>query len=256
MYRYRMPELRDAQVIEFFHLAFLQVLQVRLDQARYVLKGGANLRYFFESVRYSEDIDLDSAGIEPWELEEKLDGVLGSQPLAVLLRSGGLAVGGFTKPKQTETTQRWKVALAVPGRDEPVRTKIEFSRRNGDDRNILESVPGRVVAPYALRSPSLRHYKAEAAIEQKVEALAGRSETQARDVFDLDLLLRREPVAAGTVAAALRERAAERALELPYAAFRDQVLPFLDTEVAELYVDVASWKQIRSFVVEGLLEAA
>jgi len=250
-----MPELRDAQVIEFFHLAFLQVLQVRLDQACYVLKGGVNLRYFFESVRYSEDIDLDAAGIEPWELEETLDGVLGSRPLAVLLRSGGLAVGGVTKPKQTGTTQRWTVSLAVSGRPEPVRTKIEFSRRSGDGRHILESVPGRVVAPYALRSPSLRHYGAEAAIEQKVEALAGRSETQARDVFDLDLLLRRRPIAAGTIDAQTLGRAGERALELPYAAFRDQVLPFLDTEVAELYDDPATWIEMRTYVVERLLEA-
>jgi predicted nucleotidyltransferase component of viral defense system len=251
-----MSELRDAQVIEFFHLALLQVLQVRLNQECYVLKGGANLRYFFESVRYSEDIDLDVAGIEPWELEEKLDGVLGSPPLALLLRSGRLAVGGFTKPKQTETTQRWTVSLNVLGRAEPVRTKIEFSRRNGDGRHVLESVPGRVVRPYALRSPSLRHYKAEAAIEQKVQALAGRSEAQARDVFDLDLLLRRQPDASGSVSAELRESAAARALELPFAAFRDQVLPFLDPEIAELDADAASWGQIRDFVVERLLETA
>jgi hypothetical protein len=64
-----MPELRDAQVVELFHLAFLQVLQARLDQARYVLKGGANLRYFFDSVRYSEDIvrheaPYDRAGVK------------------------------------------------------------------------------------------------------------------------------------------------------------------------------------------------
>ena len=251
-----MPELRDAPVTEFFHLAFLQVLQVRLDQACYVLKGGANLRYFFESVRYSEDIGLDATGIEPWELEEKLDGVLGSQPLAVLLRSGGLAVGGFTKPKQTETTQRWQVSLVVSGRAEPVRTRIEFSRRDGDRRHILESVPGRIVAPYALRSPSLRHYEAEAAIKQKVEALAGRSETQARDVFDLDLLLRRRPIAAGTIDAEVLRGAAERALELPFAAFRDQVLPFLDTEVAELYADPATWIELRTFVVERVRETA
>ena len=244
---------RDAQAIELFHLAFLQVLQGRLNQDRYVLKGGANLRYFFESVRYSEDIDLDAAGIERWELEEKVDGVLGSPALSVLLRGGNLAVASFSKPKQTETTQRWKVALNLAGRGEPVRTKIEFSRRNGDDRHILESVPGRIVAPYALRSPSLRHYEAESATEQKVEALAGRSETQARDVFDLDLLLRRQPGLAAALPAALRQRAAERALGLPFAAFRDQVLPFLDPEVVELYTGPDAWEQIRSFVVERLL---
>ena len=53
-------KLSDAQLIEAFHLAFLQVLQARVQQEHYVLKGGANLRYFFDSVRYSEDIDLDA----------------------------------------------------------------------------------------------------------------------------------------------------------------------------------------------------
>jgi len=54
--------------------------------------------------------------------------------------------------------------------------------------------------------------------------------------------------------AELREHAAGRALELPFAAFRDQVLPFVDPEVAELYSDPASWEQIRGYVVERLLE--
>lgn len=249
-----MPTLRDAQAIEFFHLAFLQVLQRRLDQATYVLKGGANLRYFFDSVRYSEDIDLDASGIEAWALEDRVDGALSAPALATLLRGGGLALGEFSKPKQTETTQRWKVPLILAGRGEPLRTKIEFSRRNGEERQILEAVPSRVVAPYALRAPSVRHYLREAATEQKIEALAGRSETQARDVFDLDLLLRHRPELGAAPTAELRDQAAGRALELPFAAFRDQVLPFVDPEVAELYSDPASWEQIRGYVVERLLE--
>jgi predicted nucleotidyltransferase component of viral defense system len=246
--------LRDAQAIEFFHLAFLQVLQARLKGGRYVLKGGANLRYFFASVRYSENIDLDITGIERWELEEKIDGILGSPVLSVLLRGGGLAVESFSKPKQTATTQRWKVTLALAGGAEPLRTKIEFSRRNGETRYLLEAVPARVVAPYALRSPSLHHYQTEAAAEQKVEALAGRSETQARDVFDLDLLLRPQPGLVAELSADVREQAANRALELPRTAFDDQVLPFLDPEVSELYVESDAWEQIRGFVVERLLE--
>ncbi len=249
-----MPLQRDAQIIEFFHLAFLQVLQARLDQSGYILKGGANLRYFFESVRYSEDIDLDAGGMEAWALAEKIDGVLTSPAIERMLRSQGLAVEGFTKPKQTETTQRWKVSIRASGRRDPVRTKIEFSRRDGDERYLLEAVPGNVVAPYALRAPTVMHYTAEAAIEQKVEALAGRSETQARDVFDLDLLLRRQPPTAITATALVREQAAERALGLSDAAFRDQVLPFLDEEITELYADPDSWDQIRNFVVERLLE--
>ena len=250
-----MPPLRDAQIIEFFHLAFLQVLQVRLDRSSYVLKGGVNLRYFFESARYSEDIDLDVGGIESWALAEKVDGVLTSPAIERLLRSGGLAVEAFTKPKQTETTQRWKVSIVAGGRRDPVRTKIEFSRRNGDERHVLEVVPGDVAAPYALRAPALMHYTAEAALEQKVEALAARSETQARDVFDLDLLLRRRPPTPITVKAHVLERAAGRALDLPASAFRAQVLPFLDSEIAELYADASAWEQLQSFVVTRLSEA-
>src|SRR5712692_3034326 len=101
----------DAQAIELFHLAFLQVLQGRLNQDLYVLKGGANLRYFFESVRYSEDIDLDAHGIEVWKLEETADGVLESPALKTLLRVGGITIAEIAKPRQTETTQRWKVGL-------------------------------------------------------------------------------------------------------------------------------------------------
>ena len=172
-----------------------------------------------------------------------------------LLRSGGLAVESFSKPKQTDTTQRWKVSITADGPADPVRTRIEFSRRNGDERYLLDAVPSRVVARYALRAPTVMHYTAEAAVEQKIEALAGRSETQARDVFDLDLLLRRQPPILVTVESLVLEQAAERALGLPYTAFRDQVLPFVDAEIVELYTDQSAWEQIQSFVVERLLES-
>lgn len=250
-----MARLRDAQAIELFHLAFLQVLAARLAQARYTLKGGANLRYFFRSVRYSEDIDLDTDGIETFLLEKTVDGVLDSRPLQSLLASSELALDSYSKPKQTQTTQRWKAALSLAGRAEPLRTKIEFSRRNGETRRTLERVPEPLVAPYGLRPPTVMHYTAAPATEQKIAALAGRSETQARDVFDLELLLRGHPGSAAGAATPLRQEAAARALDLPYAAFADQVAPFLDPEFAEIY-DEAAWQQIQSFVVERLLEDA
>ncbi len=143
--------------------------------------------------------------------------------------------------------------IAVPGRRNPVRTRIEFSNRNGERRHLLESVPNRVVQPYGLRAPLVDHYLAEPATEQKVLALADRNETQARDVFDLDLLMRKAPLTPASVDAMTRKAAAERGLELPYEAFVDQVLPFLDPEVAELY-DETSWQQMRLSVTDKLLE--
>lgn len=250
-----MQLVNAAQITEFFHVAFLDVLSRRLDPARYILKGGTNLRYFFGSLRYSEDIDLDINGVEPWSLESKVDGVLESSPMQALLRTGGLAVAGYSKPKQTATTRRWKVAIEARGRSEPVRTKIEFSNRNGEQRYSLDVVPASVVAPYALGPPSVQHYVQGAPTEQKVKALAGRSETQARDVFDLDLLLRRKPLPAGSLDSQILEDAAARALQLPFGAFRDQVLPFLDPGAVELYETETDWERMQAFVAGKLEES-
>lgn len=247
--------LSRARVIELFHVAFLTVLPTRLDPQRYVLKGGANLRYFFESHRYSEDIDLDIQGVEQWQLEEKVDGVLGSGAMEAVLRASGVQVGDFTKPKQSDTTRRWKVPVIARDHGDSIRTKIEFSNRNGETRYQLDPVPSRIVAPYALRAPSVQHYTDHAPHEQKIVALAARPETQARDVFDLDLLLRQSSLPPGSVAAEVLDKASEAALELPYAAFRDQVLPFLESEVVELYDSEVAWDDMKSFVAEKLEEA-
>jgi hypothetical protein len=246
--------MTPAQLIESFHLAFLQVLATRLNQRDYVLKGGANLRYFFGSHRYSEDIDFDAGGEESWKLEEKVDVALSAPSLTALLRRSAITIAQVTKPKQTETTQRWKLQLAVSGREETVSTKVEFSRRNGDERFQLEAVPDRVVAPYALRPPTVLHYLAAPATEQKVLALALRNEAQARDVFDLDLLFRGHPgaVARGALTSLTLTQAAEHCLELPFEAFEAQVLPFLDPDFSELYTDPAVWEQIRAYVIDQL----
>ena len=249
-----MQKKTDAQAIEFFHLVFLGVMQARVDQSRYVLKGGANLRYFFNSDRYSEDIDLDAIDIERWKLEEKVDAVIKSAAMTTQLERAGLVIEGVNKHKQTETTQRWKFTLTLRGRQTPLHTKIEFSRRQGDDgRRALEPVPDRVSRPHALRPPTVLHYSWVPALEQKIAALGRRAETQARDVFDIELLLRQggERFPADEVKKDDVRAAIVRTMELPFEAFLNQVAPFLDPEVADQY-DRASWEYIRSTVAEWL----
>lgn len=246
--------LTRPQQIEFFHLAFLEVLAKRLDPTRYILKGGANLRYFFGSPRYSEDIDLDLRRPLPSDLTTKVGGILSSSPLSLLLRLAALEVADFSAPKQTDTTRRWKVSLAVAG-SEPVRTKIEFSGRASEGEYRLDPLPREVVDPYALPAPSVQHYGIETAATQKVLALRGRSQTQARDVFDLDLLLRRRPLPAGDLDPRILDEAIERAFELPFDAYRDQVLAFLDPEVVELFDGRDAWERMQAHVAERL-EAA
>lgn len=246
-----MEKLKEVQAIELFHVAFLDVLPKRVDRRRYILKGGANLRYFFGSLRYSEDLDLDLTDEPPWRLREKVDAILGAGPLPLLLRKAGLAIAEANPHKQTETTQRWKLTLEHRAGG-AVHTKVEFSNRNGDGRHRLDAIPGRIVSPYALRAPAVQHYIDDAPVEQKVAALAGRPETQARDVFDLDLLLRLRPRSVESVDPDLLSRAAAIALELPYEAFRDQVLPFLEEDARELYEGKEAWQAMQLFVAEAL----
>lgn len=226
-----------------------------MDPARYVLKGGANLRYFFASERYSEDIDIDLIAPVPWSLEDQVDAALTSSALRKLLAIGDLRLEEHGSAKQTETTHRWKVAVKAPGDSLLIRSKVEFSNRTIEGEYLLASLPREVVEPYALRPPSVQHYDIAAATSQKVAALAGRTHAQARDVFDLELLLRRRSLEKGTLDSDLLEKAIERALEQDYAAFRDQVLPFLEPEAAELVSDRGAWEEIQSFVADRL-EAA
>lgn len=242
------------QIIECFHLCLLSVLSRELGTDQVVLKGGANLRYFFASQRYSEDIDLDVVRLQAWQVKEKVDRALQSQVLNTLLRAEELEIEDFSAPKQTETTQRWKVAVNAKGRPDPVRTKLELSHRELDGRFALDPVPEAVVAEYAIRPPTVQHYLTGAAIEQKVHALAGRAETQARDVFDLELLFRgnRDRELDVEVPEEVRDLAVNRTIELPFDAFRDQVLPFLEPEVAESLADHSVWEQMQTYVASRL----
>ena len=247
-----MATLSIPQATELFHVAFLDVLSRRLDSDRYVLKGGANLRYFFGSVRYSQDIDLDIEGIPAWRLNEKIEALLSSPQLDILLRASGLTIARRSNPKRTDTTQRWKIGLRAPGQPEEIATKVEFSYREGSGEYSIEAIPRRIVEPYALRSPLVPHYVGVAPAEQKVLALVGRSQTQARDVFDLDLLLRSHPLAPGSLDPTVLSQAAELAMQIPYAAFQGQVLPFLEPDSVELHEDESSWEQMQTFVAEQL----
>src|SRR5260221_5480236 len=119
------------QCAEMFHLVFLRALVARgEDKGLFALKGGCNLRFFFQSVRYSEDIDIDVVVVAKDTLKRKVDRLLSAPLVASPLRSQGIEIVETSAPKQTETTQRWKVGLRAPGMAVPLRTKIEFSRRD------------------------------------------------------------------------------------------------------------------------------
>lgn len=252
-----MSERTAAEVIEAFHLNVARAITAgRADWC--VLKGGANLRYFFRNPRSSNDIDFDVVGRAARHVEAAVDKAIEGRGLGALLRQQGIEIVEVSKPKQTATTQRWTVAITATGHSGPVRTTIEFSSRARDvvsEDHQIETVPDEVVEPYGLAPPSLHHYRAAPAIDQKIDALAHRSETKARDVFDLDHLFRHQRHAgtpiSSTLAGTTVSSAAVRATELPFSSFTTEVAPFLDQEFADL-VDASAWSTLCSGVARTL----
>ena len=160
-------------------------------------------------------------------------------------------------PKQTETTQRWKVALSAEGRSLPLHTKIEFSRRGTTEDSRVDPVAASVLADYGLMPVLAPHYPLAAAIRQKVGALVGRRTVQARDVFDLAVLIAN----AGGRVEALRPvrakipKAIERCMEVSYGDYKAQVVSYLKPDQIDALGSREAWDALQSQVVEFLEKA-
>jgi predicted nucleotidyltransferase component of viral defense system len=244
------------RMVEAFHLTFLRVFEARYDRAKYVVKGGVNVRAWFGSDRYSEDIDIDAIGGAPHMLEAAMDKLLAGRDLQLLLTRQGLEITKIAKPKMTETTQRWRFELKSGQTD--ARTKIEFSwREDGGEPYVLEPVLRDIADAYGMLPPTANHYTAAAAVRQKIRALAMRRETQARDIWDLEHLFRQPSADPRPLPAALVELVRigqDRVWAVDYAAYASQVLSYLAPQVQELHRTPDVWDRIRTAVLERLEE--
>src|SRR5258706_9547389 len=107
------PEFR---LREFFHLYVLRQLATRLASRPYAVKGGICLRFFHRSPRLSEDMDVDiDPAIPVKTLQKNVDTILTSDALVASLHIHGVRGVEAARPKQTETTQRWKTSLILTG---------------------------------------------------------------------------------------------------------------------------------------------
>jgi hypothetical protein len=250
--------LSDRQAVELFHLHFVRLLCAGPSKGSFAIKGGCNLRFFFESVRYSEDMDIDVAGLPVHALKEKLSAVLSGAPLSLALRSRGIAVASVSAPKQTETTQRWKVGLSAEGHAIPLHTKIEFSRRPTTEESRVEAIAPSILAEHRLMPFLAPHYPLAAALRQKVGALAGRTVVQARDVFDLGVLFARSggKLDALQPIRSILPKAIERAMDVSYADFRSQVGSYLQPDHLDTYGSREAWDALQMQVVDSLEKAS
>ena len=244
---------------EVFHLEFLRWFGRKVDSRYYALKGGVNMRFFFGSIRYSEDMDLDLIEVRVDVIQDIVLQILKSQNFIDNLRPysiQSISVPDMVKVKQTETTQRFKIHL-INFAGEDLFTKVEFSLRGLKDGITASAVPDPILRAYKLIPIIVPHYDAMAATLQKINALASRPTVQARDIFDLYIL---SPKLNDSEVNGLKapekeklERAYENLFSVTFEQFRDSVVSFLSPDEQASYNSSLFWDEIK-LKVANLLE--
>jgi predicted nucleotidyltransferase component of viral defense system len=241
----------ELQIREIFHLEFLRFFGRKIKPIFYTLKGGVNLRLFFNSMRYSEDMDLDVEGLRVHVLKDCVMGLLQMPAFKESLQSFGIdriippAIG---RAKQTETTQRFKIHLITSaGLD--LFTKIEFSRRGMSGETVIQAPSETILRAYKITSMPVPHYDIYSALTQKIGALAGRSMIQARDIFDLYILNSQfDPKSAKRsmrMEKGLLLKAHENIFDVKFKVFRDTVVSYLAPEDQPVYNNPSAWEEIQ-----------
>lgn len=238
------------QMQEVFHLEFLRWFSRKLDADHYVLKGGVNLRLFFRSIRYSEDMDIDIAGLRVDRVKKTVMEILSTRGFCDSLKSFGIeriVSPDIMKAKQTETTQRFKIHL-LTSTGEDLFTKVEFSRRGLKGTAIVEPVSALILRSYKMGPLLVSHYDAVSAVAQKIQALARRSVLQARDVFDLFVLSSQYDWAqkkALQLGKAVFKTAYDNIFLVDFPQFRDTIVAYLGADDQKAYSSPAVWDEIK-----------
>lgn len=247
------------QLREVFHLEFLRWLGKKINCSHYALKGGVNLRFFYNSSRYSEDIDLNTRIIRADVLQDKVMQILKSisfqnnfQPFGI----DKIIPPDITKAKQTQTTQRFKIHLITSQREDFF-TKIEFSRREFKNNIKIETVSSAILREYKLAPLLVPHYDIISAISQKLDALAARKIIQARDAFDIYILSTQiKPLNIEKIKLSPQKinKACENIFEISFEQFRDTVISYLSKEDQKIYNLPQSWDEIKLKVANFIEE--
>jgi hypothetical protein len=211
-------------------------------------------------------MDLDGSAEWSPAIRSTISKIFESRGFQASLRELGLRGldPGEGVNKDTETVFRYK--FRIIGRGEvhyPTKVEVSFRPPSASDHAISEPVADGFVSEYLGPGNSLvvRHYDRAAAVRQKLAALVGRSQVQARDVFDLQVLGFTKPgspmvehivehVELGDLEAAL-----DRTLEISFGEYDGQVVEFLSDDVRGELRTESAWDGIRLEVAQAIESA-
>jgi hypothetical protein len=160
----------------------------------------------------------------------------------------------MAKAKQTQTTQRFKVHLITLS-EEDLFTKMEFSRRGFKQGVNIEHVSDNVLRNYKLLPLVVSHYDVYSSINQKIDALVKRSVLQARDIFDLYILIPRcEEKNKINIDNRTLIKAYDNVFSVSFEQFRDTVISYLAQEEQNIYNRLSLWDEIKLKVANFIEE--
>ena len=137
------------------------------------------------------------------------------------------------------------------------RAAVEFSRRGDIQGAAVEAIDPAFAREHQQQLVLLPHYPVEAAIAQKVWALVGRTQVQARDVFDLSVLFARarDPVRALAPVKGALAQAVDRAMAISWDEYAGQVVAYHSSAHAHGLDTREAWDALQLQVVETLQRA-
>lgn len=118
-----------------------------------------------------------------------------------------------------------------------------------------EAIDSQIIKQYSLSPFMANHYSIQSMLRQKIRALALRSETQSRDIFDLYFLVSsgyRFELDEKTIG--LLEDAKYKAKEIAFEDFKGQVLAYLPLDQQKEYDGTSAWDFIVKTVITSLDE--
>jgi predicted nucleotidyltransferase component of viral defense system len=180
----------DQAAIELMQARVLSALFNRVVDKEIVLKGGFAMKVIANSNRLTKDIDLHANGASLERVQSITRGAINE-----LKKSNLLDDFRVTEPKQTDTTQRWKINGRIAGGETPVHLVIEVSRRGNIPSALISSVKFEPSAIFGAPPAIVETLSPTAIGAAKFDALSSITRESPRDVFDLDVLreMRIEP---------------------------------------------------------------
>lgn len=176
----------DQAALELMQTRILSALFRNVVNKEMVVKGGFAMRLAANSFRNTKDIDLQANnGISSDRVRSLVRSAIKEIEKSHLL--DGFSV---SEPKQTDTTQRWKINGRIAGGETPVHLTIEVSRRGDLDPNFVQGIHFEPGPLYGAPPVIVETLTPTAIAAGKFEALSSLTRESPRDVYDLFILSR------------------------------------------------------------------